>query len=131
MALFEYRCPANHVTEELFRGKDVVAATVVCHCGAVATKALPRIARTPGRWGESGASWNHGLGCVVNGQKDIDRICNERGLVPLSDLPSDYLQTRMEHQRAVDAHSDRCAEALKTADLLDVNTLTALDEVAP
>lgn len=131
MGLFEYKCERGHVTEELFRGKDVVADSVQCACGEVATKALPRIARTPGRWGESVATWNEGLGCMVNGQKDIDRICDERGLVPLSDLPSDYMETTLARQVARDAHSDRCIEALKTADLRDINTLTALDEVAP
>jgi hypothetical protein len=131
MPLIEFACSQGHVTEELFRGKDVVADTVVCACGGEAKRQLPRIARTPGRWGDSAAVWNEGLGCMVNGAKDIDRICNERGLVPLADLPRDHMDTTRHAQLERDKFSDRCVEAMQTTDILDVNTHSALDEVVP
>lgn len=49
-------------------------------------------------------TFNRGLGCVVNSWKEYDAICEAKGLVPLSSLPThtfeDMLEARINFQES-------------------------------
>lgn len=66
-------------------------------------KQIQRIANTPTLWGDSRARYDAALGQMVTSQRDIDRICLEKGLTPVNDLPVGT-QERM-YQQQIDHHN--------------------------
>jgi len=104
MPLFDYICTeCSHTTEELFSVHEEKPTSIECEkCGKDAIFIFPMIARTSGRWGDSNAHFDSGLGTYVENSMHKEQILKERGLVSESDMGSHW-------------HEDR-AEGIKDAD---------------
>lgn len=78
--------PTNEVIEELVkRGTEYIKDDL----GRIAKrKGVQLLAYTPTLYGDSKSRYDAALGCVVRSQRDIDRICKEKGLTPVNDLPN-------------------------------------------
>lgn len=94
MPLHLYRCSVcGQVTETYSRRASLPPAPVLdCPaCGSPAPRDVRlscRPARTPGRWGESTARYDRGLGTMVRDSMHRERIMKARGLVCEGDLAS-------------------------------------------
>ena len=60
------------------------------------------IANIKTRWGDSHSYYDPDLRATVSSQRDIDRICESKGWVPVSDMPQGTLTTSVErmHRKA-------------------------------
>ena len=103
MPLYSYRCVLCGTPQELLCAVESKPGLVECCCGGDASPRVTRLARTPGRWGGvDTAHYNRGLGYHVDSYRDVDRIAEKRGLVPLSDMDAHFVD---------DAHDAYVAEA--------------------
>jgi len=93
--MYEYRCPQGHVTEEIFSLKDRVDHVQCDLCNGIAGRIVSLPADTKAKWGDSHAYFDRGLGCEVKSSQHKDKILKERDLVPVSEMGSGYVESRM------------------------------------
>ena len=112
MPLYEYITDTGEVIEHVCKFEDRPEELVSSTGRRAVRKEVHLVALTPNRWGDTNMYFNRGLGAWVNGQKDVDRICKEKGLVPESDLPQHYFADSMEKWQKREAHLDKRADEL-------------------
>ena len=131
MPIFEHRCTVcQRVTEDLYRGS--CPETITCKCGGLAKKKLSLSAKTPGRWGDAGLGgssvtgvYDRGLGATYHNSMERDRLIEQRGVVPLSDVGGDYamedwIEKRKTQDKATDAYNSTFDKTL--AETKDIYT---------
>lgn len=114
MPLYEFRVldsagePTGEIVEEIV---PVGTEQIVSSSGRIAVrKPISLTAYIPTRWGDSKSKYVPALGCTVTSQKHMDKICRDRGLVQVSDLPQGHEQRLIERKMAYDAHNERMDE---------------------
>jgi hypothetical protein len=68
---------------------------------------MQMIADTKLRWGDSHAVWNPDLRSHVSSQRDIDRICREKDLIPIDDLPKGTMERFLTQEVEYGKHTDK------------------------
>jgi len=100
--MLDYKCPeCGWMDEELFFSHETPHDAVKCpDCGGRAPRLMPVIADTKSMWGDSHGYYDRGLGTYITGTKHKDRVCRERGLVPMSSLDKHFYEDRTEREQA-------------------------------
>lgn len=140
MPIYEYGC--NECTaraEDLFRVDEAPAAMPCPRCSTGELRRLVSLpAHTPGRWGDQtgrhgvNGVYDRGLGARYHTSMERERLCKERGLVPLSDLGDDWWQNQTDKQLADKAREEGLAESLLTTSArLGGDMSRAIAEVMP
>ena len=89
MPLFDYRCEAGHVHEDLFMGATIPRQVMCPVCRGPAQRVtVVLIADTKARWGDSHSYYDGQLGCTIRNSAHKDQVLSARGLVPESQLAS-------------------------------------------
>jgi hypothetical protein len=113
MPLYEYVCTeTGEVIEHVCKFEDRPKELISSAGRRAVRQEVHLVALTPNRWGDTNMYFNRGLGAWVNGQKDVDRICKERGIIPESDLPQHYVTDNFEKWQKREAHMDKRADEL-------------------
>jgi len=93
MPLYEYLCKRGHSHDELH--KYPAPEKVKCNqCRCNATKQVCMPQKTAGRWGDSGGKYIPALGGTYTSQQ-AQKVAKERGLVHEADLPSGYIDSKL------------------------------------
>ena len=84
MPLYEFHCNVcGHITEELFKVIEKPATLLCEDCGHLAGPIMSVPAWQPNQYKGAPEHYDVGLGCVVENSKHRDKICKERGIVPV------------------------------------------------
>ena len=120
MPLVDYECTdCPHVIEDVvYLQSEEQAAQLDCPaCDGVALKKFPLIARTAHSWGDTNSYFDRGLGTVVRNRQHRERLCKEKGLVPLDDMPAhhweDQTAAKVKRVEKRQQLTDRYTAALK------------------
>lgn len=105
MPLYDYKILDEDGTltgetfEKLFKA-GTAPDVMVSDDGRKAHRAISLVARTPGRWGDSKLQYDPQLRASFSTIQERDKICYEKGLVPVDDLPKGT------YERMHSAHMD-------------------------
>lgn len=117
MPIFDYRCEEHGITMDLIKWPPP-AVGICATCGGSAKLVPSMPARTSGRWGDGGninGTFDRGLGARYHSTMEKEKIMKAKGLVSLEDLKRDYVEDRLESDRAenakIDAFTDRWHKA--------------------
>lgn len=93
--------PTGEVIEELVQADTTMIESPT---GVKARRKKVQLwANTPTRWGDSHTRYEAALGCTVRNARDIDRICDKKGLTPVADLAKGTAERLL--QRQIDHHA--------------------------
>ena len=116
MPIYEYTCKRGHQHDELH--KYPPPETVKCNqCRCNAKKQVSMPQKTAGRWGDTGGKYIPAFGKVLTPHQAAAEA-KKRGLVHESDLPSGYIDSKLNKEwddaRAHDATMAKFKELKKT-----------------
>ena len=114
MPIHVYKCPDEHMSEELFRNVGLVTPQITCrYCDQKADKQVSAPSHTPGRWGDQTGKYgvngffDKGLGATYATSMEKDRIMESKGLASAGDFDKHQAEDHMEKQRANEAQHDK------------------------
>jgi len=100
-----------------FRKQSDVVDELTSNTGLRAVRGLSAIARTSTGWAGSAGTlwgvngrWSMGVGARVNSHKELEAVAEAKGLINLSDLPKDFVETRMTEMDTRARELDKLAE---------------------
>ena len=139
MPLHAYRCLSCHsYEEELFSIREEVPLSMLCPCGDQAPRQLPRIAITPGRWGDQTGKYgvngffDRGLGVTYHNSKQRDAAIKAAGVAPLSDYPAHFWEDQTAKQNAeAERRNEFAANYAATVKKFDGDEIKATTELMP
>jgi hypothetical protein len=120
MPLFEFKClGCGNIIDEIMKYKDkenFIEKHCCANCHGNFKSIISQTAKMATQW----AGWQEGLSSneysaalgrkVVNKRQEAE-IAKSMGFIPLSDLKQDFVETKVEEQRAEDAHFDKMNDA--------------------
>lgn len=104
MAIYEFQCESHHVTDIICRSEER-PATISCEiCNSEAHYVIKAHANTPGLFGDCTGKhgingvYDQGLGAHYRNGRERDAIAKSKGLVPVSELGEDRVDSAMSKQ---------------------------------
>jgi len=136
--IYEYACQCGALAEDLFRMNEAPDTIPCPRCAGDLVRLVSLPAHTPGRWGDNtgrygvNGFYDRGLGATYHNTMEREKLCRDRGLIPLQDMGADWWDRRTEDQLAEKRKDERLAEKLQTTAKKYGGDMTrAISEVMP
>ena len=129
MPMYDTLCKEHGVHEVLVK-HDQTPLCPVCQTPTIKLVSMP--AKTAGRWGDTGSYFDRGMGCQVENSVHKEQLMKQKGLTPLSDYKSDFIETHQHKQIQEKLEHDKTVSTYKSnLKKFDGDTVKAVCETFP